>query len=155
MVAFFVGSLLMSTAPVKQIYWGNTFFSILVMPFGMDMSNPAATIILSNSVGKQHQGIAASLVVTVVNYSISTALGFAATIETHVNHGGSDVLAGFRGAQYFSVGLGVLGCLIALAFALTTIRRQHAEATDPLRLQHTEPLSRDSGSFISTSPHDR
>lgn len=155
MVAFFVGSLLMSTAPVKQIYWGNTFFSILIMPFGMDMSNPAATIILSNSVGKQHQGIAASLVVTVVNYSISTALGFAATIETHVNHGGSDVLAGFRGAQYFSVGLGVLGCLIALAFALTTIRRQHAEAADPLRLQQTEPLSRDSGSFISTSPHDR
>ncbi|KAK0714292.1 major facilitator superfamily-domain-containing protein [Apiosordaria backusii] len=61
MCAFSVGSLLLATAPVHQSYWFNTFFGILIMPF--------ATILLSNSVSKEHQGIAASLVVTTVNYS--------------------------------------------------------------------------------------
>ncbi len=44
MCSFFVGSLIFATAPVDRIYWLNTFFSILIMPFGMDMSNPAATM---------------------------------------------------------------------------------------------------------------
>ncbi|KAK4179733.1 major facilitator superfamily-domain-containing protein [Triangularia setosa] len=61
MCAFFIGSLLLATAPVHQSYWFNTFFGILIMPF--------ATILLSNRVSKEHQGIAASLVVTTVNYS--------------------------------------------------------------------------------------
>ncbi|KAH9890863.1 major facilitator superfamily-domain-containing protein [Xylariomycetidae sp. FL2044] len=125
MLAFAAGSLLMATAPVAQTYWTNTFLSVLVMPFGMDMSNPTATILISNSVGKEHQGIAASLVVTVVNYSISTALGFATTIEVHLNRDGADVLAGFRGAQYFGVGLSGLGIVIALAFLLTTFLRKN------------------------------
>jgi MFS family permease len=123
MAAFFVGSLLLATAPVEQNYWFNTFWSILIMPFGMDMSNPAAVILLSNAVGKEHQGIAASLVVTTVNYSISLALGFAGTIETHVNAGGSDLLAGYRGAQYFGIGLGGLGVLLATAFLMLSYAR--------------------------------
>jgi MFS family permease len=123
MCAFFTGSLLLVTAPVDQIYWYNTFFSILVMPFGMDMSNPAATILLSNSVSKEHQGIAASLVVTVVNYSISLALGIAGTIEVNMNNGGRDVLAGYRGAQFFGLGLGVLGIILAAAFLLQSYSR--------------------------------
>lgn len=123
MCAFFIGSLLFVTAPVDQSYWLNTFFSILIMPFGMDMSNPAATILLSNSVSKEHQGIAASLVVTVVNYSISIALGIAGTVESHTNDGGQDLLSGYRGAEYFGLGLGGLGILLAAAFLLQSYLR--------------------------------
>lgn len=126
MCAFFVGSILMVTAPVGQVYWINTFLSIVVMPFGMDMSNPAATILLSNSVSKEHQGIAASLVVTVVNYSISIALGIAGTVETRVNKGGQDVLAGYRGAQYFGLGLGGLGIMLAAVFLIQSYVRAPA-----------------------------
>ncbi|KAK4194601.1 putative drug resistance protein [Triangularia verruculosa] len=118
MCAFFIGSLLLATAPVHQSYWFNTFFGILIMPFGMDMSNPAAIILLSNSVSKEHQGIAASLVVTTVNYSISLALGIAGTIEVHVNDTGYELLRGYRAAQYFGTGLGFLGVLLALCFLL-------------------------------------
>lgn len=67
------------------------------------MSFPAGTLILSNAVGKEHQGVAASLVNTVVNYSISLGLGFAGTVEVHVNNGGKtpdDLLKGYRGAFY-------------------------------------------------------
>lgn len=123
MCAFFAGSLLLLTSPVDQNYWYNTFFSILVMPFGMDMSNPAAIILLSNSVSKEHQGIAASLVVTVVNYSISLALGIGGTIEVAASNGGRDMLAGYRGAQFFGLGLGALGIVLAAAFLLQSYVR--------------------------------
>ncbi|CAD6633530.1 EM14S01-3B_G0005400.mRNA.1.CDS.1 [Saccharomyces cerevisiae] len=75
MVAFTVGNVLVATVPVHQTYWAQTFVSIIVMPWGMDMSFPAATIILSNSMSAEHQGLAASLVNTVINYSISIGLG--------------------------------------------------------------------------------
>jgi len=74
---------------------------------------------MSNSVSKEHQGIAASIVVTTVNCSISSALGISGTVEVQV--GGSntgDYLAGFRAAQYFGTGVGGLAVLLALCFLL-------------------------------------
>lgn len=119
MTAFTVGGILIATAPVKQIYWAQTFVSIIVMPWGMDMSFPAATIMMSNSMPHEHQGLAASLVNTVVNYSISLGLGFAGTIESQVNDGGADTLKGYRGAWYMGVGLSGLGMFIAVLYALS------------------------------------
>ena len=72
-----------------------------------DMSFPSGTILLSNSMPREQQGMAASVVNTVVNYSISLSLGIAGTIERNVNQGGNDVLKGYHGAlalQLFSAG---------------------------------------------------
>ncbi|ESZ94606.1 hypothetical protein SBOR_5017 [Sclerotinia borealis F-4128] len=119
MMGFLLGSILMATAPVNQTYWAQTFVATLVTPWGMDMSFPAATILLSNSMHKDHQGLAASLVNTVVNYSISIGLGIAGTVEIHVNHGGKDVLKGYRGAQYVGIGLAGLGLCSSILFAFS------------------------------------
>ncbi|MCJ1460218.1 hypothetical protein MMC28_010597 [Mycoblastus sanguinarius] len=119
LTAFTVGTILIATAPVDQIYWAQSFVCMIVIPWGMDMSFPAATLILSNSVPKEHQGMGASLVNTIVNYSISLGLGFAGTVEGHVNHGGKtpkDVLLGFRGAWYMGIGLSGLGLFLSLSF---------------------------------------
>lgn len=86
------------------------------MPWGMDMSFPAATVILSNNVPKEHQGMAASLVNTVVNYSISIGLGIAGTVESRVNDGGGDTLKGYRSAWYTGIGLSSIGILISTFF---------------------------------------
>lgn len=67
---------------------------------------------------KEHQGTAASLVVTTVNYSISLALGIAGSVELAARRGRDDVLAGYRGAQHLGLGLGGLGLLLAAVFAL-------------------------------------
>ncbi len=59
-----------------------------------------------------------SLVATVVNYSISLAVGFAGTVETHANNGGVTptlLLKAYRGAWYMSISLGVLGFLVYLS----------------------------------------
>lgn len=127
MWAFFAGSLLWSLAPVGQTYWLNSFIGVLIIPFGMDMSNPAASILLSNSMAKEHQGTAASLVVTTVNYSISLALGIAGSVELAARGGRNDVLAGYRGAQHMGLGLGGLGLILAAVFALRSrIKASHA-----------------------------
>ncbi|KAK4902186.1 multidrug-resistance type transporter aminotriazole resistance [Elasticomyces elasticus] len=126
LLAFTLGTVLICTAPIGQTYWGQTFFATVVIAWGMDMSFPAATVILSNAVGREHQGIAASLVNTIVNYTISIGLGFAGTVEVHVNHGGhtrSDLLKGFRGAYYVGLGFAGMGLAISVLFLLRSYRR--------------------------------
>lgn len=127
LLAFTVGSILMATCPIDQTYWAQTFVSFLITPWGMDMSFPAATIILSNAVAREHQGIAASLVNTVVNYSIALGLGIAGTIEYQVNDGGksqADILKGYRGAYYLGVGIAALGVAVCVAYVLQVEKRK-------------------------------
>jgi MFS family permease len=116
MIAFFLGTTLIATAPVNQIYWAQTFFSIIITPWGMDMSFPSATILLSSKVGHEHQGVAMSLVNTVVNYSISVGLGLAGTVQSNVDRDGTNLLAGFRSAWYFGMGLSSTGIVVAVTF---------------------------------------
>ncbi|RDL36316.1 uncharacterized protein BP5553_05668 [Venustampulla echinocandica] len=116
MTAFAVGGTLLATLPVGQTYWAQVFVGLIILPWGMDMSFPAGCILLSRAMTKRHQGLAASLVNTVVNYSISIGLGFAGTVEYNVNDGGKDIIAGFRGAWYTGVGLAGLGVVVALTF---------------------------------------
>lgn len=87
------------------------------------MSFPSGTLILSNAMPRQHQGLAGSLVSTTVNYSISLGLGFAGTVDLHVNDGGSDVLKGYRGSLYMGIGLAGLGLVVSICFMLVTWRR--------------------------------
>ncbi|KAJ3003365.1 hypothetical protein HKX48_001796 [Thoreauomyces humboldtii] len=120
MCAFTIGTILIATAPIDQTYWAQMFPSIVIMPWGMDMSFPAATIILSNSVPPERQGIAASLVNTVVNYSISIGLGIAGTVMRSVDNreGGATPLEGLRSAWYTGIALGGLGILLSSVFVV-------------------------------------
>ncbi|KAK3358387.1 MFS general substrate transporter [Lasiosphaeria ovina] len=139
MFFFLLGSLLIAIMPLEQSYWANTFVAVLLMPGAMNLSFPAATILLSTALPKEKQGIAASLVATVVNYSISCGLGLAGSIHKNslvhaANVEGLDGpppplsvsnpqliavrLAGLRAAYWFAVGLGGLGMLIAGLFIL-------------------------------------
>lgn len=119
MLAFCVGNILFGTMPVNQTYWLQAFFAIIITPWGMDMSFPAATIILSDYMPREHQGLAASLVSTIVNYSISIGLGIGGTVEVHVNGGNRDLLRGYRGAWYSGIGLSGMGVILALYFVLS------------------------------------
>ncbi|KAF2447319.1 putative MFS multidrug transporter [Karstenula rhodostoma CBS 690.94] len=114
--AFCLGTLLLATAPVEQTYWFNVFWSFTIMAFGMDISFPASTIFLSDSVSIENQGISASLVNTVINYSIAIGLGIAGTVESQVVKGTSMEarLQGYRSAEWTSVGLAGLGICVAL-----------------------------------------
>jgi MFS family permease len=121
LTAFTIGTVLIMTAPVDQTYWAQFFVSQIITPWGMDMSFPAATLILSDAVRKEHQGIGASLVNTVVNYSISLGLGFAGTVEVYVTNGSEtreDILKGYRAAWYMAVGLSGMGMVISAIYCM-------------------------------------
>jgi MFS family permease len=133
LVAFSVGTILIATAPIEQTYWAETFVSFIITPWGMDMSFPAATLILSNAVSREHQGIAASLVNTVVNYSISLALGIAGTIELRLNNGGmtkEDKLKGYRAALYFAIALAALGIVVCIVFLVKSRKDRKKAQSD-------------------------
>ncbi|KAJ9133680.1 Major facilitator superfamily transporter [Pleurostoma richardsiae] len=123
MAAFATGQALLATLPVNQTYWAQAFVITIVTPWGMDISFPSGTLILSNAMSREHQGVAASVVNTVVNYSISIGLGLAGTVESYVNHHGEDVLRGYRGASYMGVGLAGLGLIIASLYVIRDYTR--------------------------------
>ena len=96
------------------------------MPFGMDMSFPSATLLVSDRAGRGSQGMAASVVNTVVNYSISIGLGLAGTVVREIGADVVDVgevrerelLRGFRSAWWTGVGLSGMGIIVAAAFCV-------------------------------------
>lgn len=127
MLCYFVTSLLMVLRPVDSTYWTYFFFATIIATFAMDSSLPAATIIFANAVPRKYQGMGSSVIMTIVVYSISLGLGFAGTIEVQINNGGhtkEDLLRGYRGTLWFSVGLTAFGTVLALIFLLKDHRRR-------------------------------
>jgi MFS family permease len=139
MVLFVLGSMLLALVPLEQTYWAQTFVSVLLMPGAMNLSFPAATILLSSALPKEKQGIAASLVTTMVNYSISCGLGLAGSIHretiTHASerqgiNGPPEPLSlstpelvavrleGLKAVYWFAVGLSGLGVVVAGIFVI-------------------------------------
>jgi MFS family permease len=137
MTAFAIGIILLATMPVEQNYWSQTFISTLITSWGMYMSFPSGIIVLSNSMPEEHQGLAASLINTVVNYSISIGLGMAGTVESHVNDGGKNTLKGYRGAWYLGIGLDVLGMVLALCLVVSWRATLRTKAREEEKLRET------------------
>lgn len=73
---------------------------------------------------REHQGLAASLVNTVVNYSISIGLGLAGTVESQVDPNGTDIFKGYRGASYMGVGLAGLGVGVATLYVIRSVTKR-------------------------------
>ncbi|EJT42917.1 YMR279C-like protein [Saccharomyces kudriavzevii IFO 1802] len=121
LMAFDAGSIMFSVLPVEQSYWKLNFAMQAVLCFGMDLSFPASSIILSDGLPMQYQGMAGSLVNTVINYSASLCLGMGATVEHQINKSGKNVLEGYRAAVYLGIGLASLGVLISVTYMLETV----------------------------------
>lgn len=126
MLAFFAGIAVGGLRPWGQTYWCQKFISFILQPFGMDMSFPAAIIILSSALPPAQQGVAGSLVSTVVNYSISIGLGVAGTVEYYSVKDLPESLEttklGIRNAFYMGMGLAGCGVLVGLLFLILQIR---------------------------------
>ncbi|KAH6999081.1 major facilitator superfamily domain-containing protein [Ilyonectria sp. MPI-CAGE-AT-0026] len=116
-VAVVLGSnLLLATMPVKQTYWAQTFPAMVLGGFCPDFVYVAAQIIASNSVTRQQQGVASSLIGTLNLYGNSLGLGFAGTIERELIKDGHDDVLGFRAALYFGAAIAVVGLILDFAF---------------------------------------
>ncbi|KAA8914488.1 major facilitator superfamily domain-containing protein [Sphaerosporella brunnea] len=116
MFCFFAGQTLLAFTPVEQSYWAMTFPTTVIICFGPDLSFACSSLIASDKLKPEEQGVAGSFINTIVNYSVAMGLALAGNVESRVNDDGRDRLAGFRGAYYFGMGLGALGMIFTAIF---------------------------------------
>lgn len=118
-IAFMCGMIMLSVTPIDQTYFRMSLGQMLILGWGMDLSFPAASLILSDFLPRADQGMAASLVSTVINYSVSFFLGVSSTVEIEVFNKTNDVLKSYRAAEYFGIGVGALAVLVSIVFITT------------------------------------
>ncbi|KAK1674043.1 hypothetical protein BDP55DRAFT_716923 [Colletotrichum godetiae] len=111
-----VSTILVVTIPELQSYWPQLVPATILMTFCPDFIFSAAQILASNSVKPEHQGIAGSLIGTIISYGQSMGLGFAGTMEKYTSSENSDLVDGYRHALFFGIGLGGVALIIDLIF---------------------------------------
>ena len=114
--AMLIANILLATMPAQQIYWQTAFVAISFAAFCPDFIFTAAQIIASNSVSRNQQGIAGSLIGTLLTYGMSTGIGFGGTVEVHTNRGGTDIVRGYRSALYLGIAFAATSLVLSLLF---------------------------------------
>ncbi|KNC26873.1 hypothetical protein FF38_09490, partial [Lucilia cuprina] len=133
MCAFTAASIILATAQVDQSYFRNTMGAWIIAPFGMDWSFPAGSILLSEELPQEWQGMAGSLVSVVMNYGVSIFLGVAGTVEEQLlQQRPDDPWRAWRGAEYFAVGISGFACLVSLLFGYKSIWALITGKRDPV-----------------------
>ncbi|KAG0652294.1 putative MFS-type transporter [Hyphodiscus hymeniophilus] len=111
-----VSCVLVSTMPDEQVYWAQLFPAISILGFGPDFIFTATQIITSNTVRKSQQGIAGSLIGTIMVYGQSTGIGLASTVDSYTNHHGTTIGPGYRHALYLGIALSACAIIISSCF---------------------------------------
>ena len=122
MLAFCIGNAILATMPADQVYWKQAFWTVVIVPWGMDLSFPTASVLMSDLVPRRHQGIAGSCVATIMNYSISIGLGIGGTVYSNTAAG--NILRGYHDACFAAIGLSGCGVILACVYALDGSHRQ-------------------------------
>lgn len=147
-----ISSIILATMPEQQIYWQAMFPAAAIVAFCPDFIFTASQIVASNSVAKTQQGVAGSLIGTLLTYGISTGIGFGGTVEIYTNRQGMDIIRGYRGALY----LGIAFAVAALVLSLTCVRinkdvREGWEKEDVVQQnQFVTALGESTGSELDT-----
>ncbi|KAL8644877.1 MAG: hypothetical protein Q9210_007025 [Variospora velana] len=150
--SFLIGHVLMSFANHSDVYWAFHFPAcILVVVGGPDLSFASSSIIISNAVLPEEQGVAGSFISTVVQYSLAIGLGIAATVETHVNKGGQDLILGYRGAWWLRIGFAAV-CVLDCGYLrprppVLTQQRRRTRATAAVKNRAVFATSESQKSF--------
>lgn len=109
-------NVLLATIPAELTYWAMAFPAMFLSAFTIDLIVTAAQIVASNTVPMKHQGVAGSLVGTLLSYGMSTGLGFAGTVEVNTFENGNNLLRGYHSAAYLAVGLAGASLILSVVF---------------------------------------
>ncbi|OQD88960.1 hypothetical protein PENANT_c003G04784 [Penicillium antarcticum] len=115
-ITILVSNVLMATLPLHQIYWAQVFPSVILFSFCPDFVYTAGQIIASNSVRRNQQGIAGSVIGTLNLYGNSLGLGFAATIEEQIARRTGSQITGYRAALFFGVAISAVALILDVCF---------------------------------------
>ena len=115
-LAMVIINVLLATVPAHLTYWAMCFPAMFVSSFTIDLITTSAQIVASNTVSVKHQGVAGSLVGTLLSYGMSTGLGFAGTVQVNTDENETNLLRGYHSAAYLAVGLAGAALVLAIAF---------------------------------------
>ncbi|KAJ6127717.1 hypothetical protein N7471_008934 [Penicillium samsonianum] len=115
-VTILISNVLMATVPIHQSYWPQIFPSVVLFSFCPDFVYTAGQIIASNSVRRNQQGIAASVIGTLNLYGNSLGLGFASTIEVQIARRSGSQIMGYRAALLFGVAISAVALILDVCF---------------------------------------
>ncbi|KAI1149678.1 MFS general substrate transporter [Nemania diffusa] len=104
-LAMVIINALLATVRADLTYWAMCFPAMFVSAFTIDLITTSAQIVISSTVPRKQQGVAGSLVGTLLGYGMSTGLGFAGTVEVHTFDNGRNPLRGYHSAAYLAVGM--------------------------------------------------
>ncbi|KAI8663202.1 MFS domain-containing protein [Fusarium keratoplasticum] len=127
-LATLVSLILVATMPEQQSYWAQVFPALLLASLGPDFLFTASQLIASGTVKRSQQGVAGSLIGTVLAYGLATGLGFAGTVEYYTNNQGKDLVKGYRNGLY--IGIGMAGAAIILPLLSVRIPKDTREGWD-------------------------
>ncbi|TCD60730.1 hypothetical protein EIP91_009624 [Steccherinum ochraceum] len=134
-VSLIIACLLVATMPDQQVYWAQAFPSSFFAGAGPDLLITAAQVIASSSVRRSEQGVAGSLIGVLQVYGLSTGLGFAGTVEVHVNKHGADPVLGYRGGMFLALGFLGLAFIINLFYVRMPADTQVGWREDDLKVR--------------------
>ncbi|KAK4038322.1 aminotriazole resistance protein [Parachaetomium inaequale] len=123
-------NVLLATIPADLTYWAMAFPAMFISAFTIDLITTSAQIIASNTVPMKHQGVAGSLVGTLLSYGMSTGLGFAGTVEVHTFENGTNLLRGYHSAAYLAVSMSGFALLLCLFIRIPKDTREGWETDD-------------------------
>lgn len=112
-------NLFIALIPMELTYWAMGFPALVLSAFTIDLIVTSAQIITNNSVPIIYQGVAGSLVGTLLSYGMSTGLGFAGMVEIYTFGTGStkeELLHGYHMAGHLGVGLAGIAFLTSAIF---------------------------------------
>ena len=107
---------LLAIIPKDLTYWAMAFPAMFLSSFTVDLIVTSGQIIASNTVPLKHQGVAGSLIGTLLSYGLSTGLGFAGTVEVNTFDEGRNLLHGYHCAAYLAVGLAAAALILSVGF---------------------------------------
>ncbi|TCD61080.1 hypothetical protein EIP91_009064 [Steccherinum ochraceum] len=134
-VSLIVALLLVATMPDQQTYWAQVFPSTIFAGAGPDLVLPAAQIIAASSVRRSEQAIAGALIGVLQVYGLIMGVGFAGTVQVHVNKHGTDPVLGFRGGLFLGLGFLGLAFIINLFFVRMPADTQVGWKEDDLKVR--------------------
>ncbi|KAL2016188.1 hypothetical protein VTK56DRAFT_4077 [Thermocarpiscus australiensis] len=123
-------NVLLATIPANLTYWAMAFPAMFVSAFTIDLITTSAQIIASNTVPMKHQGVAGSLVGTLLSYGMSTGLGFAGTAEVNTFENGTNLLKGYHSAACLAVGMSGFALLLCFFIRIPKDTREGWAADD-------------------------
>ena len=115
-LAMTTNNVLLATIPAELTYWAMAFPAMFLSAFTIDMITTSAQIIASNTAVMKHQGVAGSLIGTLLSYGLSTGLGFAGTVEVKTFDNGNNLLTGYLSAACLAVGFAGASLILNVVF---------------------------------------